>query len=88
MCIPIESSYLCGEEMPPSSGIKDPSVSPQESGIANLSSEQLEWIWEKAKKLLNTESSICNAPGMCDTMCFASETNNRLHFVSKLKREV
>ena len=39
----------------------------------------------KAKKLLNTEGSICNAPGMCDTMCIASETNNRPHFVSKTK---
>ena len=30
-------------------------ISPENSGITNLSVEQLERIWEKAKKLLNTE---------------------------------
>jgi len=86
-CVPTESSSLCGEEMSHSSAVKDLTISPQESGITNLSSEQLEWIWEKAKKLLNTEGSICNAPGMSYTMCVASETNNRPHFVSKTKKE-
>ena len=85
-CVPIESSLLCNEDMPSSSGIKDLSISPENSGITNLSAEQLERIWEKAKKLLNTKGSICSAPGMCDTMCVASETNNRPHFVSKTKK--
>ena len=81
-CVPTESS-LCGEEMSHSSAVKDLTISPQESGITNLSSEQLEWIWEKAKKILNTEGSICNAPGMC----VASETNNRPHFCFKNKKK-
>ena len=70
--------------MPRSSGIKGLGVSPEDSGIANLLAEQLEHIWQKPKKLLNTKGSICRAPGMCDTMCVASETNNRFQ---KLRRE-
>ena len=82
--MPTESSLICNEDMPRSSGIKGLNVSPEGSGIANLSAEQIEHILEKAKKSLNTEGSICRAPGMCDTMCVASETNNRFQ---KLRRE-
>ena len=82
----LSTIVLNDEDMPCGSGIKGLSISPENSGITNLSAEQLERIWEKAKKLLNTEGSICSAPGMCDTMCVASETNNRPHFVSKTKK--
>ena len=47
-CVPTESSLLCNE--PRSSGIKDVRISPENSGITNLSAEQLEHMWEKAKK--------------------------------------
>jgi len=60
---------------------KDLSVTSERSGIANLSSEKLEHVWSKAKKLLNAEGSVCAAPGMCDTMCVESETGSRPHFV-------
>ena len=84
---------LCNEDMPRSSGIKDLSISPENSGITNLSAEQLERIWEKAKELLNTEGNICSAPRMCDTLecvipCVlpARQTTGLILF-QKLRRE-
>ena len=71
------SHLTSNEDMPHSSGIKDLRISPENSGITNVSAKQLKQIWEKAK------GSICSAPGMCDTMCVASETNSKPHFVSK-----
>ena len=47
--MPTESSLICNEDMPRSSGIKGLSVSPEDSGIANLLAEQLEHIWQKPK---------------------------------------
>lgn len=61
------------------------SVPPEKCEITTVSAELLECTWKKAKKLLNTPGSICKAPGMCDTMCFASDTGDKPH-VSKTKK--
>ena len=61
------------------------SIPPERSGITTISAELLEMTWKKAEKLLNTEGSICIAPGMCNAMCVASESGSRPHLVSKSK---
>ena len=89
-CTPIEESLslstdaaLGCSEMAPTRQL---SISPERSGIGNISAEQLERLWKKAERLLNSPGSICKAPGMCDAMCVASETGSRPHIVSKTKK--
>lgn len=42
---------------------------------------------KKTEKLLNTEGSICKAPGMsAGAMCVASDSGSRPHIVSKTKK--
>ena len=63
------------------------SIQPEHCGITTISTEVLESTWKKAEKLLNTEGSICKAPGMsAGTMCVASDSISRPHIVSKTKK--
>ena len=45
-------------------------------------------MWEKAERLVNTPGNICNAPGMSDSFCVASEGGGKPHIVIKSKRGV
>ena len=91
-CILIEASLPSSMDPAPgcseAPSIRELSISPEGSGISNISPEQLERTWKKANKLLNLPGSICKAPGMCDAMCVASETGSRPHIVSKTKKGV
>ena len=88
-CTPVESSVPEAiDVMTEHRQGKQLSISPERSGITNISPEQLERTWDKAKRLLNSPGSICKAPGMSDAMCVASETGSRHHIVSKAKKEV
>ena len=71
-----------------SSAHKSLSVSPEEAGIVSLSSELIQRMWAKAERLLNISGSICNAPGMKDTMCVASDTGTRPHVITLSKKGV
>ena len=62
------------------------SVPVQQSGITNLSAELLPHMWGKAERLFNTHGNICNAPGMPDSFCVASEGGCKPHIVSKNKK--
>ena len=91
-CILIEASLPSSMDPAPGCSealsIRELSISPERSGISNISPEQLERTWKKANKLLNLPGSICKAPGICDAMCVASETGSRPHIVSKTKKGV
>ena len=61
-------------------------MSPECCGITTVSAEHLEATWKKAEKPLSTPGSICNAPGMSDAMCVASNSGEKPHIVSKTKK--
>ena len=79
---PVESTHASI----PSHGIISLSIPPEESGISTISGVLLERTWKKAEKLLNTDGSICAAPGMSDAMCVASDTGSRPHIVTTTKK--
>lgn len=85
VCVPLESetSHSIDSGMVSATHL---SVSPEKSGITAISPESLENTWKKAEKLLNTDGSICKAPGMPDSMCVASASGSRPHIVSKTKK--
>ena len=62
------------------------SVQPDKSGITNLSPEFMS-LWRKAERLLNMPNGVCEAPGMTDAKCVASEGIGRPHVVIHNKQK-
>ena len=63
------------------------SVQPDKSGITNLSPEFVMSLWRKAERLLNMPNGVCEAPGMADAKCVASEGVGRPHVVIHNKQK-
>jgi len=43
-------------------------------------------MWKKAERLLNSPNSVCDAPGMVDAKCVASDSGDKPHIVTKSKK--
>jgi len=69
-------------EMPCTSGVHL-SMPPDKSDIISLATDYILSLWNKAKGLLNTTNGVCNAPGMENTKCVASESGGRPGLVSR-----
>ena len=57
------------------------SVQPDKFGITNLSPDFVLSLWRKAEKLLNMKNGVCEAPGMTNAKCVASEAGGKPHVV-------
>ena len=73
-------------EQPCSSGRLQPtnfhlSVQPDESGITSLPADMIQLLWKKAERLLTIPNGVCNAPGMNNAKCVASESGEKPHIV-------
>ena len=84
-CMPLDSKFVSMVDTG-KVATKRMSIPADRCGISTISSELLEKTWDKAEKLLNTEGSLCKAPGMSDAMCVASSTGSRPHIVCKTKK--
>ena len=56
-------------------------VQSDKSGIANLLPDFVMSLWRKVEKLLNMPNGVCEAPGMTNAKCVASEGVGRPHVV-------
>ena len=62
------------------------SVHPERSGITTLPADMLTSMWKKAERLLKDPNGICDAPGMINSKCVASETGGKPHVVTLNKQ--
>ena len=62
------------------------SVPVERTEITSLPANVLGNIWSKAERILQTPNSICDAPGMSNAKCVASESAGKPYIVSTNKR--
>ena len=62
------------------------SVPVEKTEITTLPAGVLNNIWSKADRILQTPNSICDAPGMSNAKCVASESGGKPHIISKNKK--
>lgn len=63
------------------------SVQPDKSGITSLPADMILLLWKKAERLLTMPNGICNAPGMSNAKCVASESGEKPHIVVQSKQK-
>lgn len=81
---PIEQACSSGSLQPASFRL---SVQSDKSGITSLPADMILLLWKKAERLLTMPNGVCNAPGMSNAKCVASESGEKPHIIVQSKHK-